>query len=64
MKKELGKWLIDIAKYIVTAVILSSVFSGVHKGLVYGGGGIVTIITMGWGLYLQKEPPVKNKRKK
>lgn len=27
MKKELGKWLMDIAKYITTAVLLSSLFS-------------------------------------
>lgn len=25
MKKELGKWLMDIAKYIITALLLSSV---------------------------------------
>ena len=27
MQKALGKWLMDIAKYIVTVVILSSVFN-------------------------------------
>lgn len=26
MKKELGKWLMDIAKYTMTAVILTSIF--------------------------------------
>lgn len=26
MKKELGKWLMDIAKYMTTALLLSSAF--------------------------------------
>jgi len=29
MKKELGKWLMDIAKYLTTAVLLSSVFNDI-----------------------------------
>jgi len=28
MKKELGRWLMDIAKYIATAVLVSSLFGG------------------------------------
>lgn len=36
MKKELGKWLMDIAKYITTAVMLSSIFGEVHeKWIIY-----------------------------
>ena len=31
MKKELGKWLMDIAKYIVTALLLSSVFGDMQN---------------------------------
>ena len=38
MRKELGKWLMDIAKYMTTALLLSSVFgemdSPVSVGLV------------------------------
>ncbi|GAB6011015.1 DUF6722 family protein [Viscerimonas tarda] len=42
MKKEFGKWLMDIAKYIVTAVIVSSFFNGVkEEQFVYIVGGIV-----------------------
>ncbi len=28
MKKELGKWLLDIAKYVVTAIVISNWLSG------------------------------------
>ena len=31
MKKELGKWLMDISKYITTAVVLSSIFGGITE---------------------------------
>lgn len=31
MRKELGKWLLDIAKYLVTAVLLASVFSDIEE---------------------------------
>ena len=31
MRKEFGKWLMDIAKYITTAVILTSIFGDVDE---------------------------------
>ena len=33
MKKEFGKWMMDIAKYIVTAVLLATVFSEISDRL-------------------------------
>ena len=60
MRKELGKWLLDIAKYLVTAVLLASVFSDIEeKWAVYIIVSIAIIITLGFGLYL-----VKDKKKK
>ena len=41
MKKELGKWLMDIAKYITTAVVLTSIFGDVQeKWIIYIGGSL------------------------
>ncbi len=31
MKKEFGKWLIDVAKYVSTAILLSSLFSDIKS---------------------------------
>ncbi|MBQ8066562.1 MAG: hypothetical protein IJ200_13025 [Prevotella sp.] len=31
MKREIGKWFLDIAKYIVTAVILKELFGGFEE---------------------------------
>ena len=53
MKKELGKWLMDIAKYITTAVILTSIFGDIEeRWLVYTGGTITIIVVLSWGLFL------------
>ena len=53
MRKELGKWLMDIAEYITTAVILTSIFGDVEqKWIIYLGGILAVAFTLGWGLYL------------
>ena len=65
MRKELGKWLMDIAKYIATAVILTSIFGDIdERWIIYVGGALAIIATLGWGLYLVKEPAIKDKRRK
>lgn len=67
MKKEFGKWLMDIAKYITTAVILTSVFGEIEdRRIIYIGGFTAISITLGWGLYLvkEKEKQLKTRRRK
>jgi hypothetical protein len=56
MKKELGKWLMDIAKYITTAVVLSSIFGDVQeKWVIYVGGSFAIVVTLLAGLWLVRE---------
>lgn len=63
MRKELGKWLMDIAKYIATAVILTSIFGDIEeRWIIYLGGAVSVLATLGWGLYLVKESPGNNKK--
>ncbi len=60
MKKELGKWLMDIAKYITIAVVLSSIFGDVQeKWIIYIGGSLSIVLTLSAGLWL-----VRDKKKK
>ena len=35
MKKEFGKWLLDIAKYLMTVAILSSIITDMDKTWLY-----------------------------
>ena len=54
MKKELGKWLMDIAKYMVTALLLSSVFGDIGQTSVFICVIAASAITLGWGGVLGK----------
>ena len=56
MRKEFGKWLMDIAKYITTAVILTSIFGEIdQKWVIYVGGIISILLTLGIGLWLVQD---------
>ena len=56
MRKELGKWLMDIAKYITTAVVLTSIFGEVQEEwVIYVGGALAVVITLLAGLWLVRD---------
>ena len=64
MKKELGKWLMDIAKYVTTAIILASFLGGLKElWLLYLLGAIVTLVTLTSGLLLIRLDQEEEKRK-
>lgn len=52
MRKEFGKWLMDIAKYITTAVVLSSVFGKVDSWIMYILAIVSVTATLLIGLHL------------
>ena len=65
MQKEFGKWLMDVAKYVATAVILSTIFSDMQEKSVFFVLGILSMVFMLlWGLYLVREPKIKSKKRK
>ena len=65
MQKEFGKWLMDVAKYVATAVILSTIFRDMQEKSVFFVLGILSMVFMlAWGLYLVREPKIKSKKRK
>ena len=53
MKRELGKWFMDVAKYVATAVVISSFLTGFEqKWMMYAIGSVTIIITILIGLWL------------
>lgn len=55
MMKEVGKWLMDIAKYMTTAILVSSVFDTVRKTwFVYVVISIIIMLTFCLGIYVIK----------
>jgi hypothetical protein len=60
MKKELGKWLMDLSKYVATAVILTSVFGDIESRLLLYLLALVFVgVVLLSGLYLMKEEKKK-----
>lgn len=56
MKKEFGKWLMDIAKYLTTAVLLSSVFNDIKESwVIYLVVSVAIVLTLLIGLLLVKD---------
>lgn len=55
MKKEFGKWLMDIAKYMTTAILLSTVFSEIQNIWVYLSVILAVVITLVLGLLLVRD---------
>ena len=60
MKHELGKWFLDIAKYLVTAILFASVFSEIEeKWIVYFLVFSAITLTLGAGLWLLRDKKEK-----
>jgi len=56
MRKEFGKWLMDIAKYMATAVLISSFLGGFEqKWLMYISGIVALVFCLVMGLYFIKD---------
>lgn len=55
MRKELGKWLMDIAKYMVTALLLSSTFGDMTNPLIVACVVVASAATLGAGLWLVRD---------
>ena len=60
MKKEIGKRLMDIAKYVATAVLISSFLGGFQqKWVMYIIGSLTVVLTLALGLLFIKEKKTK-----
>lgn len=62
MKKELGKWLMDVAKYMMTALLLSSVFGEMDKPLMIILVSLGIFVTLVFGLLLLRLDEKANKQ--
>jgi hypothetical protein len=61
VKKEFGKWLMDIAKYMVTALLLSTIFADMNEPIIIYIVVILSMIVLGFGLYWVNEGNKENK---
>ena len=65
MKEKFGQWWMDVAKYILTGVVLASVFSDIEdKAYIYTLGCVLVVLFLSIGLYLVKDETKKKNNKK
>ncbi|WP_159063573.1 DUF6722 family protein [Parabacteroides bouchesdurhonensis] len=56
MRKEIGKWLMDVAKYVATAVLISSFLGEFDdKWIMYVVGLVTVALCFSVGLYYIKD---------
>ena len=68
MKKELinkiGDWFLDIAKYVTTAVVISTFLGDFESKLImYLIGALIIVSTFGIGIFLNYKKKKINKKK-
>lgn len=54
MRQKIGDWFLDVAKYILTAFLLSSLFSDMNKPLVIVGVLCSFAAAFAVGIYFNK----------
>ncbi len=65
MKKEFGKWLLDIAKYMVTALLLSTIFADMREPLIMYLVAIFSLVLLIVGLaVIYNSEQQENKKQK
>jgi len=63
-KDKFANWLLDISKYITTAVIISSIFEGISNKLYLLITGIAVVgASLGWGMLLIQDDDAPKKKK-
>ena len=62
MRKNFGDWLLDIAKYMATAILLTSVFDEIRESWIsYVSVSIAIILSLIVGLILTKDTKKEDK---
>lgn len=66
MKKKIGEWLLDVAKYILTVLFLSSLIQDMDKPIIVGAVTVGFLATLIVGFYLvsDNKPKKKNKNRR
>ena len=60
MKEEFGKWLMDISKYMVTAILLTAAFGDMDTWWLVSLVIIISVLTLCIGLWLLRDKKQSN----
>ncbi len=63
LKQEFGKWFLDVAKYVLTAMLLTSLFSELTQPIVVLSTAAILVLTFSIGFTLMKKGKEEEDRK-
>lgn len=49
MKREMGKWLMDVAKYMFTALLISTIFADMEDPIIIYCAVFAAFVLLFWG---------------
>ena len=62
ISKEIVRWLMDVSKYVITAIVISSFLTGLGETwMIYAFGTFVSATCFGGAIWLAKYIKDKNK---
>ena len=64
MKREFGKWLLDIAKYMVTALLLATIFKDMYDPIIIYMVVFLSLVILILGLYVIHDSDLDEKKLK
>jgi len=65
IKQEFGKWFLDVAKYVLTAMILTSMIEGLSQvWLIVGASVLMTICLFFGGILMRKGKEEEDRRER
>ena len=63
IKHEFGKWFLDVAKYVLTAMILTSMIDDLSQSGLIIGASLLMVLCLLFGAYLMRRGKEEEDRK-
>lgn len=63
IKEEYGKWFLDVAKYVLTAMLLTSMIEGLSRPWLISATAFIVILSLVFGTILMKKGNDDEKRR-
>lgn len=52
IKQEFGKWFLDVAKYVLTAMLLTAMIDGMSQVWIIAGSFVIMVVCLSFGAVL------------
>ena len=63
IKQEFGKWFLDVAKYVLTAMLLTAMIDGLSQVWLISVSALVTLLCLTFGAVLMRKGKDEEERR-